>query len=855
MSATPDPDYTANNAPEQDNRRNLLLLGAIAIVTILAALAFYILFLRPTGGSETVDPTPTPETSQPIPPEQLWDDIRARGRLVIGTSADYPPFASYDRNFQLTGFDIALARDIASRLGLEVEFRDIAFDGLNNALQMGQIDLAMAAISRTAERESIADFSAIYYVSQDATLFRADDPLDSISSVVDLTSRRVGVQSSSVYSNWFQRELVATGQMPAANLFTYERIDTALLDLRQGRIDAVIMDLPPAERAVVEGGLKIVNTGFRPQNLAIAMRPGTTAVQNNINLALGQAQASGRVQQLITEYLRIPPEEIVPLPTELPQTATPVATATPLPCVDSMSFVQDLNLNDYNMTAPPILAPGQAFSKGWRIRNTGTCTWDSRYTFQFAGGSSPQAQMNGQPTAVQAKVPPGATYDMYVSMVAPLIPGTYQGFWTMRNPNSQPFGDRVWVGIRVPAPATATPLPTQTPATDIFFAVDRFQITQGQCVTFNWRVQNAQQTHFFRNGEAWQNFPVPPESQRVECPATTTTYNLRVVRSNGATEIQQATIYVNPQINAPNIAQFVTNPPQITLGQCTTLQWTIQGAVNQAVLTANGQSIWDNAPAAGSFQNCPTAAGTVEYALQATGPGGSSRAVAYATVYEPATATPVPTLPPEVPIINQFAASPTQITAGQCVQINWVTSGGTSQVRTLRNGQPLQTNAPLAGSFQDCPTGTGIVTYRLEASNVAGQIVSQERTVSIAEDPTINNPLANTLWDVVSLQETNTLEAAMPTLAFDENGNVSGTTGCNQFNGNYVLSGVNLRFSAVSSSNLFCSDPEGVMEQEALFIRTLNDVTRLELAPDGRSLVMYDFDGDELLRAELNLLR
>ncbi|MCA9981039.1 MAG: transporter substrate-binding domain-containing protein, partial [Anaerolineales bacterium] len=671
MSELNETEYSDPEHDGDENRNNLLFLLFIVVAAVLAAIAVYFLFFRPSGGEEAPTPTPPVEATQPPAPEDLWNVIQARGKLIVGTSADYPPFASYNRDFQLDGLDIALIRELAAQLGLEVEIRDMAFDGLGGALQTGQIDVAIAAISRNPERETAADFSNVYYVSQDATLFRANDAVDSLDNIAQLTTRRVGVQRASVYDNWFQREWVDTGQMPSGNLLTYERMDNALTDLREGRIDAVVMDLPPAELAVAQGGLKIVNTGFRPQNLAIAIRQNATAVQQNLNAALNQTQSSGRLQQLITQYLGVPPEQIQPTPTMPAETPTPLPTATALPCVDGLSFVADLNLDDRNMSAPPILAPGQPFTKGWRVRNSGTCTWDSSYAFQFAGGNSPLAQMNGQTTAVQVQVPPGATYDMYINMVAPLIPGTYQGFWNMRNGAGRTFGDRVWVGVRVPAPATATPRPTQTPTTDIFFAVDRFDITQGECVTFNWRVQNAREVYFYRTGAAWQNFPVAAEGQRVECPTSTTTFNLRVVNLSGAVEIRQATINVTPQVNAPNITQFVANPPQMTLGQCTALQWRVEGSVSQVVLTANGQSLWDNAPASGTFQNCPTAVGSVEYGLQATGAGGTSRSFSYVTVYEPSTATPVPTQAPAMPIINQFAADPSQITLGQCVQISW----------------------------------------------------------------------------------------------------------------------------------------------------------------------------------------
>jgi hypothetical protein len=127
-----------------------------------------------------------------------------------------------------------------------------------------------------------------------------------------------------------------------------------------------------------------------------------------------------------------------------------------------MAYVADLNLDDNNMTNPPQMAPGQPFRKGWRLQNIGTCTWDSAYALTYVNGNSRLARMGGTPVFVQGQVRPGEMYDFWADLVAPLVPGTYQAFWSMRNGNGILFGQRVWVGITVVA--APTPAPTQTPA-------------------------------------------------------------------------------------------------------------------------------------------------------------------------------------------------------------------------------------------------------------------------------------------------------------------------------------------------------------------------------------------------------
>ena len=150
------------------------------------------------------------KTATSLSIEDPWARIQATGKMVVGTSADYPPFESYDDEFQIVGFDPALLDAIAVNMGVEVELKDFAFDGLGAALQVGQIDAAIAAISVTEEREQQVDFSHVYYVSQDAVLAGKNADLLPISSLRDLASLRIGVQSGSVYEDLLNDNLVAT---------------------------------------------------------------------------------------------------------------------------------------------------------------------------------------------------------------------------------------------------------------------------------------------------------------------------------------------------------------------------------------------------------------------------------------------------------------------------------------------------------------------------------------------------------------------------------------------------------------------------------------------------------------------
>ena len=607
------------------------ILAAIALASLTACRT-----TTPIPASTVVPSTATTgaATSAPAPADE-WSRIQAAGRIVVGTAPDYAPFAYYDGAFQLDGFDIALMREIGRCLGVQVEFSDFAFDGLIGALQLEQIDVAIAAISTTPERQAVVAFSTVYYTGEDAFLAHQDSTV-STRSVADVTSQRIGVEHGTVHETWLENNLVGTGQMPSGNLFSYARSEDAVKDLREQRVDLVMLDYIPAQSFVNAGGVKIVGRGFNQQLYAIAMRQGATMLKTEIDRALTQLHDEGRIAELARAYLDLEPAEILPTPTPTPvPTAAPTPAPTP-PCIDGMDIVQHLTYDDHDVTAPPQVAGDQPFAKGWRVRNTGTCPWDNTYSIVYVQGNVPAARMSGEPVAIARTVPGGDTYDVQVNLVAPPTPGIYVAFWQMRNGQNVAFGRTLQVGIAVPAEPTATPAPTQTPSSGIDFSADRTYVKTGERVVFTWNVVNVQAVYFYAQGEPWEKNGVIGQGKREVYPQSTTIYELRVVKRDDSVEVRQIRVEVEPVVDAPVIAQFTVEPEfQIQVGQCVNIQWQVRGNVSQVKITSNNVALWDGAPLSGSLWNCPPGAGNVAYAIEASGPDGTNRSQKSVNVTQP----------------------------------------------------------------------------------------------------------------------------------------------------------------------------------------------------------------------------
>jgi hypothetical protein len=260
------------------------------------------------------------------------------------------------------------------------------------------------------------------------------------------------VQRGSVYEQLAQANLVDAGFIPQQNLIVYDKADQIITDLERNALDVGAMDLKPAIDFAENRGVRLVGKGLNQQRFAIAAKKGATELINRINQALVELQNEGVISRLSEEYLDLAPGEIIPPPTPAP---------TPEACVDGSEVVRDLNYDTNDLDNPPVFEPGESFQKGWRLRNTGTCTWTSTYFAAYVRGNTPAAQMGGQPTRIVGEVQTGQTYDLWVNLTAPNEPGVYVGYWQMHNDVSTAFGETFVVAAEVPGP---TPVPSETPA-------------------------------------------------------------------------------------------------------------------------------------------------------------------------------------------------------------------------------------------------------------------------------------------------------------------------------------------------------------------------------------------------------
>jgi heat shock protein HslJ len=423
----------------------------------------------------------------------------------------------------------------------------------------------------------------------------------------------------------------------------------------------------------------------------------------------------------------------------------------------------------------------------------------------------------------------------------------------MVNAQGTAFGERLKVNVRVLAAPTVTPAPTQTPSPNIQFNVDRDHIKAGESVVFSWKVTNVKEYYFYSQFERWQDHPKQGDtgSEQEYPQAPSTTYYLRVVLPDGSVQTPSITVYVEAVPAAPQITQFTVDPAgQVTLGQCVTIRWKVEGdKIDNVKLSANGEVLWAPAPTGGNTPHCPAALGPVTYLLEAAGPGGTTSAQQQIQIIPED--KPVP--PPEDPVIYAFDVSPNQITVGNCVNVTYSAGGGTVSLRIMRDGGPYWDPPTLEGTFCDTLNEQRDYAYQLVARGQAKDVTSDVKRVSAATAPP-QNPLANTRWQVTALGApglpgTNpVLPGTTLTMDFGPDGSLNGSSGCNTYSATYLVSGSQLSITPPIGPGMMCAEPAGVMEQEAAFLALLPAVGGFTI--EGSSNLRL-LDGSGVVVAEL----
>jgi arginine/lysine/histidine transporter system substrate-binding protein len=227
------------------------------------------------------------------------EKIKASGKLIVGTSADYPPYEFHmlnDKEGDLVGIDIDIAKVIASELGVQLEVKDLIFSRIFQALDSGQIDMAIAGLSPTEARKKVASFSNVYYQAIQCVLIRKENA-ERIKTIEDLRGKKVGVQKDSL------QEDMARGYINGAEFDVRETIEELIIILDKGLVEGIILEKPVGDSYVHRNknftSLKCEEKFGDLLGSAIAVKKGDNDLLKEINRILTKLKKEGKIDEFV----------------------------------------------------------------------------------------------------------------------------------------------------------------------------------------------------------------------------------------------------------------------------------------------------------------------------------------------------------------------------------------------------------------------------------------------------------------------------------------------------------------------------------------------------------------------------
>ena len=172
--------------------------------------------------------------------DESWTKVEQAGKLVLGMDDAFPPMGYIDtQTGELTGFDIALASEVCSRLGVELELQAIDWDNKTQDLNNGNVDCLWNGFSKTEERDQEFNLSMPYMKNNQIILVKADS---SYQSLADLAGKVIGVQKDSSAEDGLNAEENTEFRESLGEIVGIGDYSQAILEIENGTIDAIAID-------------------------------------------------------------------------------------------------------------------------------------------------------------------------------------------------------------------------------------------------------------------------------------------------------------------------------------------------------------------------------------------------------------------------------------------------------------------------------------------------------------------------------------------------------------------------------------------------------------------------------------
>ncbi|WP_287895607.1 amino acid ABC transporter substrate-binding protein [Clostridium sp.] len=220
------------------------------------------------------------------------------GTLIVGFDQDFPPMGFVGDDGEYTGFDLELAQEVAKRLGLEYKAQPIAWDSKDMELESGNIDCIWNGFTMTG-REDDYTWTEPYMANQQVFVVANDSD---INSQADLAGKIVEVQADSSAEAALKEapELTATFK----ELLTTADYNTAFMDLEQGAVDVIAMDVIVAGYQIQQrnADFKILDDSLSEEEYGVGFKKGNTELRDKVQSTLEEMAEDGTLQEVSEKW-------------------------------------------------------------------------------------------------------------------------------------------------------------------------------------------------------------------------------------------------------------------------------------------------------------------------------------------------------------------------------------------------------------------------------------------------------------------------------------------------------------------------------------------------------------------------
>ena len=261
-------------------------------ISLAAAIVGACVGLSGCGDKSSADTTPAATSSS----QDLLDQIRAKGTIVIATEGTWSPWTFHDEKGNLTGYDIELGRLIAKHLGVKPQFVEGKWDGLLAGISSGRYDIMINGVDITPEREKAYSFTEPYAYNKTVVVTRASDT--AIQSMQDLKGKVTANTISSTYAEVAERY--------GAKVTGVDDLNQTFELLLSGRIDATLnaeVVFYDYKRVHPTAEVKIAAVSDEMTSVGIPLKKeGTEKLRQEINKALAELHQSGELSKLSQQF-------------------------------------------------------------------------------------------------------------------------------------------------------------------------------------------------------------------------------------------------------------------------------------------------------------------------------------------------------------------------------------------------------------------------------------------------------------------------------------------------------------------------------------------------------------------------